>query len=62
MSSDSRPTTSNEVRKAFTDFFAARSHNDVASASLIPHDPTLLFTVAGMVPFKTYLPGEETPP
>jgi len=62
MSSDSRPTTSNEVRKAFTDFFAARSHNDVASASLIPHDPTLLFTVAGMVPFKTYFTGEETPP
>lgn len=62
MSSESRPTTSNEVRKAFTDFFVERAHNDVASASLIPHDPTLLFTVAGMVPFKTYFTGEETAP
>ncbi|MEM9466267.1 MAG: alanine--tRNA ligase [Actinomycetota bacterium] len=62
MSTESRPTTSNEVRKAFTDFFVERAHSDQASASLIPHDPTLLFTVAGMVPFKTYFTGEESPP
>ena len=62
MSTDSRPTTSNEVRTAFTDFFVERAHSDQASASLIPHDPTLLFTVAGMVPFKTYFTGEETAP
>jgi len=53
---------SNEVRKAFTDFFVEREHNHQPSASLIPHDPTLLFTVAGMVPFKTYFTGEEIPP
>ena len=52
---------SNEVRKAFTDFFVERDHSHHPSASLIPHDPTLLFTVAGMVPFKTYFTGEETP-
>ncbi len=52
----------NEVRKAFTDFFVARGHALQPSASLIPHDPTLLFTVAGMVPFKTYFTGEEKAP
>jgi len=52
----------NEVRKAFTDFFVERGHTNQPSASLIPHDPTLLFTVAGMVPFKTYFTGEEPAP
>jgi alanyl-tRNA synthetase len=52
----------NEVRRAFTDFFVERGHTSQPSASLIPHDPTLLFTVAGMVPFKTYFTGEEPAP
>ncbi len=52
----------NEVRKAFTDFFVERGHTLQPSASLIPHDPTLLFTVAGMVPFKPYFTGEEAAP
>jgi len=52
----------NEVRKAFTEFFVARGHVHQPSASLIPHDPTLLFTVAGMVPFKPYFTGEEAAP
>ncbi|MEM7142654.1 MAG: alanine--tRNA ligase [Actinomycetota bacterium] len=52
----------NEVRKAFTDFFVERAHSHQPSASLIPHDPTVLFTVAGMVPFKTYFTGEEAAP
>jgi alanyl-tRNA synthetase len=52
----------NEVRRAFTDFFVERAHNHQPSSSLIPHDPTLLFTVAGMVPFKTYFTGEEAAP
>ncbi len=56
------PTTADELRRAFLDFFVERGHTRVESASLIPHDPTLLFTVAGMVPFKPYFVGEEKPP
>jgi len=51
-----------ELRKAFRDFFVSKDHTAVESASLIPHDPTVMFTVAGMVPFKPYFVGEETPP
>jgi alanyl-tRNA synthetase len=54
--------SANELRRAFTDFFGARDHVRVESASLIPHDPTLLFTVAGMVPFKPYFVGEVPAP
>jgi alanyl-tRNA synthetase len=56
------PRTADEVRAAFLDFFAARGHTPVPSSSLIPHDATLLFTNAGMVPFKPYFVGDETPP
>src|SRR3954464_938552 len=56
------PRTANELRQAFTGFFAQRAHTVVPSASLIPHDPTVLFTVAGMVPFKPYFTGDEQPP
>ena len=52
----------NEIRRTFIDFFAERGHTVVPSASLIPIDPTLLLTVAGMVPFKSYLLGEEKAP
>ena len=54
--------TAAEVRQAFVDFFVERGHTHHPSASLIPHDPTLLFTVAGMVPFKAYFTGEQPPP
>jgi len=50
------------LRAAFTDFFVERGHTSVPSASLIPHDPTVLFTIAGMVPFKPFFLGDETPP
>ncbi len=53
---------SDDLRKAFTGFFTERGHVAVPSASLIPHDPSILFTVAGMVPFKPYFLGEEIPP
>ena len=49
-----------EVRRAFLDFFQERNHKVVASASLVPgNDPTLLFTNAGMVPFKDLFLGKE---
>jgi alanyl-tRNA synthetase len=50
------------LRDAFTRFFVERGHTAVPSASLIPHDPTVLFTIAGMVPFKPFFLGDETPP
>src|SRR2546421_996422 len=56
------PKHADELRRAFLDFFVERGHTPVESASLIPHDPTLLFTVAGMVPFKPYFTGDEKPP
>ena len=56
------PNTANELRKAFTGFFEEKGHVVVPSASLIPHDPTVLFTVAGMVPFKPYFTGDEQAP
>ncbi len=50
------------LRDAFTRFFVERGHTAVPSASLIPHDPTVLFTIAGMVPFKPFFLGDEVPP
>lgn len=53
---------SNEIRRRFLDFFAERGHVVRPSAPLIPTDPTLLLTNAGMVPFKPYFLGDEEPP
>ena len=51
----------NDIRTAFLDYFGARGHEVVSSASLVPHnDPTLMFTNAGMVPFKNVFTGAET--
>src|SRR5215218_5969914 len=51
-----------EIRRRFLEHFAQRDHTVVPSASLISPDPTLLFTVAGMVPFIPYLTGREPAP
>jgi len=54
--------TARGLRRAFVDFFVANGHHHEASGNLLPHDPTLLFTVAGMVPFKPYFVGEQPAP
>ncbi len=51
-----------QLRAAFTRFFEERGHAVVPSASLVPHDPSVLFTIAGMVPFKPYFLGDEAAP
>jgi alanyl-tRNA synthetase len=55
--------TGNQLREMFLDFFAEKGHSIQPSASLIPKDdPTLLLTVAGMVPFKPYFMRQVEPP
>ena len=51
-----------DIRTSFLDYFGDNAHEIVASSPLVPlNDPTLLFTNAGMVPFKNYFTGHETP-
>jgi alanyl-tRNA synthetase len=51
-----------EIRRRFLEHFSTRGHTVVPSASLVSPDPSLLFTVAGMVPFIPYLTGREPAP
>ena len=56
--------TSDEIRRTYLEFFEQRDHVRQPSAPLIPaeHDPSVLFTIAGMHPLKPYFLGEERPP
>ncbi len=52
-----------QIRETFVRFYSERGHTRIPSASLVPHgDPTLLFTNAGMIPFKPYFMGLAEPP
>lgn len=50
--------THQEIRRKFLDFFKTRGHTVVPSSSLVPDDPSVLFTTAGMQQFKPYYTGE----
>ena len=50
-----------EIRKKFKDFFTNKKHQWVASSSLLPNDPSVLFTTAGMQQFKPYYTGQADP-
>src|SRR6202140_4567016 len=56
--------TSDEIRERYLGFFEERGHRRIPSAPLVPsaHDPSALFTVAGMHPLKPYFLGQEQPP
>lgn len=61
--SSQRASGTNAIRSTFLDFFAKNGHEIVPSAPLVPiNDPTLMFTNAGMVPFKNVFTGAETRP
>ncbi|MFL0779957.1 MAG: alanine--tRNA ligase-related protein, partial [Prochlorococcus sp.] len=61
-SGESRPRTGAEIRSAFLAFFAQRAHQVIPSASLVPEDPTVLLTIAGMLPFKPVFMGQAERP
>jgi alanyl-tRNA synthetase len=51
-----------EIARRFLAYFKQQGHAIVPSASLVADDPTVLFVIAGMQPFKPYLLGQQTPP
>ena len=54
-------TSTNDIRRSFLEYFGSNGHEVVQSAPLVPfNDPTLMFTNAGMVPFKNVFTGLET--
>ncbi|MCS5690786.1 alanine--tRNA ligase [Cyanobium sp. FGCU-6] len=56
------PRSGAEIRAAFLRFYEQRGHRPMASASLIPDDPTVLLTIAGMLPFKPVFLGQAQRP
>ncbi len=56
------PSTGDEIRKSFLDFYARKAHKVIPSSSLIPEDPTVLLTIAGMLPFKSVFLGLKERP
>ncbi|QNI43626.1 alanine--tRNA ligase [Synechococcus sp. A15-28] len=61
-SAASAPRSGEDIREAFLSFYAERGHQRMASASLIPEDPTVLLTIAGMLPFKPVFLGQQQRP
>ena len=57
----SHPITGTQIRQTFIDFYQARQHQPLPSASLVPEDPTVLLTIAGMLPFKPIFLGQRVP-
>ncbi|XZO03172.1 MAG: alanine--tRNA ligase [Microcoleus sp.] len=49
-----------QIRQTFLEFYAQRGHQILPSASLVPEDPTVLLTIAGMLPFKPIFLGQRT--
>ncbi|MFM1800077.1 MAG: Alanine--tRNA ligase [Cyanobacteriota bacterium] len=60
--SDGDRWTGDAIREAFLAFYAARNHVRLPSASLVPEDPTVLLTIAGMLPFKPVFLGQAPRP
>ncbi len=60
MPSNPQKLSGNEIRDLFLNFFAERGHQILPSASLVPEDPTVLLTIAGMLPFKPIFLGQRT--
>ena len=56
------PRSGSEIRAAFLRFYEERGHQPMASASLVPDDPTVLLTIAGMLPFKPVFLGQVERP
>ncbi|MDB9438424.1 alanine--tRNA ligase [Dolichospermum lemmermannii CS-548] len=61
MSSTPQYLSGNDIRQLFLDFYTQRGHQPLPSASLVPEDPTVLLTIAGMLPFKPIFLGQRTP-
>ena len=59
---EARPRSGEQIREAFLAFYEQRGHQRIASASLVPDDPTVLLTIAGMLPFKPVFLGQQQRP